>query len=124
MAGVVLPDSFPAAKAVAECRVRDRRRSGVPFSTRLRRRRVASPLHGSGAAFCITLNGEASPTAASSRLLVFSLAGATYSRHPGCRAMLSAWGRALSTGAGFVLLCIRVDQLLDASSHAVKLVAL
>ena len=36
--------------------------------------------------------------------------------------MLSAWGMALSTDAGFVPLRGRVDQLLDASGHVGELV--
>ena len=80
--------------------------------------------HSSGAAFCVALDGEPSPTAASSRLLIFSCAGAVYSRRPGCRAVLSAWERTFSAGAGFMPLCGRVYQLLDASSHVGKLVGL
>ena len=38
MASIILSDSLSEAKAVAECQMRDRRRSGVPRSTRRGRR--------------------------------------------------------------------------------------
>ena len=123
MAGVVLSDSFLAAKAVTECRVHDRRWGGISLPARRRGRHVASSLHGSGAAFCVTLDGDSSPAAASSRLVVFPCAGTARSRRPGCRGVLSAWGRTLSAGAGFMPFCGRVDQLLDAPRHVGELIS-
>ena len=77
----------------------------------------------SRAAFRVALDGDTSPAAASSRLLVFPCAGAARGRRPGCRGVLSAWGRTFSAGAGFMPLCGRVDQLLDASSHVGELIS-
>ena len=79
--------------------------------------------HRSGAAFCVALNGVPSPTPASSRLLIFSCTGAACSRRPGCRGVLSAWGRTFGAGAGFMPFCGRVDQLLDASIHVGELIS-
>ena len=119
MAGVVLIDSFTAAQPAAERRMLNWWREGISLPAGRRRRRViALPLHGLGAAFCVALDGEARPTAASSQLLVFSLAGTAGSRHPGGRVVLSAQGRTLGTGASFLPFCDRVDELLDASHHA------
>ena len=95
---------------------------GIPLPTRRGRRRIALALHRSGAAFCVALNDDSSPAAASSRLLVFPRAGTTRSRRPGCRGVFSAWGRTLSASAGFMPLCGRVDQLLDSSCHVRELV--
>ena len=76
----------------------------------------------SRAAFRVALDGDASPAAASSRLLVFLLAGAARSRRAGHRGVLPARGMAISTGAGFVPFCSRVDQLLDSSCHVGELI--
>ena len=82
------------------------------------------------AAFRVALDSDAGPAAAGSRLLVSSTADAT-SRHPGCRALVSAGrqtvilpvGR-LSAAAGLVLLSSRVKELLDALRHVATLVSL
>ena len=130
MVGIVLSDSFLVAKAVAECRVRDRRWSGMPSSARRRGRRVASPLHSSGAAVCVMLDGEVSPTVAGNRLIASSTTDAN-SRRPGCCTMILAKGRffvppdgRFGTAAGFMLLGGRVKELLDALRHVATLVAL
>ena len=109
VAGIILSDSLSAAKAVAECRVRDRRRSRVPRPTRWRRRRIALPLHSSRAVVLVSLDGEACPTATGSRLVASSSAGAT-SRRPGRRPMVLTRGRFVvpsgghfSAAANFVL---------------------
>ena len=114
MAGIILSDSLLAAKAVAECRMRDRRGRGVPRSMRRGRRLVASPLYCTRAAFVVPLDGDACPIAAGSRLVALSSAGAT-SRRPGGRPMISAWGRLVvlsgwdfGTAGGLVLRGCRV----------------
>ena len=109
MAGVILTNSFAVAQSAAESRMRNRRWGGISLPTRQGRRRIASSFHSLGAAFCVALDDEPSPTAASSRLLVFSCMGAIYSRRPGRRAMLSALGRTFGAGAGFMPLYGRVD---------------
>ena len=80
MAGVVLADSFSAAESVAKSRVCDRRRSEASFSLRRGRRQIPLVLYCSRAALRVALDGDASPAAASSRLLIFLLAGAARSR--------------------------------------------
>ena len=101
MAGIVHSDSLSVAKAVAECRMRDRRRSGVPRSTRRVRRWVASLLYCTRAAVLVPLDGEARPTAAGSRLVALSSTGAT-SQRPGSRPMILAWGQlVVSSGWDF-----------------------
>ena len=92
VASIILSDSLSAAKAVAECRVRDRRRSGVSRSTRRGRRQVASLLYCTRATVLVPPDGEARPTADGSRLIALSSAGAA-SWRPGGRPMVSAWGR-------------------------------
>ena len=92
MAGIILSDSLSAAKAVAECRMRDRRRSGVSCSTRQGRQLVALPLYCTRVVILAPLDGEARPATAGSRLVALSSAGAT-GRRPGCRPMILAWGR-------------------------------
>ena len=121
MAGVVFADSFTATKSAAESRMLDRRRGGISFPARRRRRRVASSFHTSRAAFCVALDGDSCPAAASSRLLLLSHTGATRSRRTRRRAVLSARG-ASSSDIGFMPLYGRVDQLLDASGHVGELV--
>ena len=79
-------------------------------------------LHRSRAAFRVALDGDTSPAAASSRLLVFPLAGAARSRRAGRRGVLPARGMTISTGAGFVPFRSRVDQLLDPSCHVGELI--
>src|SRR4051794_8539132 len=101
--------------------MRDSRWGGVPLPTRRRRRRVAQPLHGSRAAFCVSLDGDPGSASAGSRLFLVSRAGFTRSRRLGHRAMLSARGRAFRAGIGIVLLCGCIDQLLDASDHVGEL---
>ena len=80
-------------------------------------------LYCSRAAFRVALDGDPSPATASSRLLVFPRAGTARSRRPGCRGVLSAWGRTLSAGAGFMPFCGRIDQLLDAPCHVGELIS-
>ena len=123
VAGIVLSDSFSAAKAVAECRVFNRRRGDAPFPARGRRRTVIPSFHCSRAAVLVALNGGASLAAAGSRLLVSSSADAT-SRRPRCRALLSAGRRivilpvgCLSAATSLVLLSTRDEEPLDALRH-------
>ena len=130
VAGVVLSDSLSAAKVVAESRMFHGRWGDLSFSARRGRQIVVPPLYCFGAAVLVALDGDASPTAASSRLLVSSIAGAT-SRRPGCRALVSArrWvvilpiGR-FSAAPGLLLLSSRVEELLDSLRHVATLVAL
>ena len=130
MAGVVLADSFSAAESVAKSRVCDRRRSEASFSSRRGRRQISLVLYCSRATLRVALDGDASPAAAGSRLLVSSSTDAT-SQRPGCRALISAWRRivippvgSLSTVAGLVLLSSRVEESLDALRHLATLFAL
>ena len=130
MAGIVLSDSFSAAKAVAECRVFNRRRGDALFPAKGRRRTVIPSFHCSRAAVLVALDGDASPAAAGSRLLVSSTADAI-SRRPGCRALISARRRIIvlpvgrfSAATGLLLLSSRVKELLDALRHVATLVAL
>ena len=74
MAGVVLADSFSAAESVAKSRVCDRQQSEASFSSRRGRRQISLVFNRSRAAFRVALDGNASPAAAGSRLLVFLLA--------------------------------------------------
>ena len=117
MAGVALADSFSAAESVAKSRVCDRRRSEASFSSRRGRRQISLVLYSSRAAIRVALDGDASPAAAGSRLLVFLLAGAARSRRAGRRGVLSARGMTIGAGTGFMPFCSRVDQLLDPSCH-------
>ena len=79
----------------------------------------------------VALDSEARAATASSQLFVSSVTGVVCCRRPGGRALLSARGRILSVcarlrhgTAGFLLLCGRVNELLNALGHAVALVAL
>src|SRR3954464_3883736 len=69
-AGVVLSDSLSAAQATSESRMFYRRRGDSPLSARRRGHIVVPPLHCFGAAVLVALDGDTSPTAACSRLLV------------------------------------------------------
>ena len=122
MAGVTLADSFSAAESVAKSRMRDGRRSEASFSSRRGRRQISLALDRSRAAFRVALDGDTSPAAASSRLLVFLLAGAARSRRAGRRGVLSARGMTISAGTGFMPFYSRVDQLLDPPCHVGELV--
>ena len=117
MAGVTLADSFSAAESVAKSRMCDGRRSEASFSSRRGRRQVSLVFNRSRAAFRVALDGNASPAAAGSRLLVFLLARAARSRLAGRCGVLPARGMAISSGAGFVPFGCRVDQLLDSYCH-------
>ena len=79
-------------------------------------------LHRSRAAFRVALDGDTSPAAAGSRLLVFLLARTARSRRAGRRSVLPARGLAISSGASFVPFCSRVEQLLDPSRHVGELI--
>ena len=122
MAGVALADSFSAAESVAKSRVRDRRRSEASFSSRRGRRQISLELYCSRAALRVALDGDASPAAAGSRLLVFLLTCAARSRRAARRGVLPARGMTISAGAGFVPFCGRVDQLLDLPRHVGELI--
>ena len=122
MAGVTLADSFSAAESVAKSRMCDRRWSEASFSSRQGRRQVSLMFNRPRAAFRVALDSDASPAAAGSWLLVFPLARATRSRRAGRRGVLPARGMAISTSAGFVPFCSRVDQLLDPPCHVGELV--
>ena len=122
MAGVVLADSFSAAESVAKSRMRDGRRCEASFSSRRGRRQISLVLYCSRAALRVALDGDASLAAAGSRLLVFLLARAACSRRAGHRGVLPARGMTISTGAGFVPFCSRVEQLLDPSRHVEELI--
>ena len=89
VASVVLSDSLSTAEAVAESRVLDRRWGDSSFPSWWGRQVVALPLHCSWAAVLVALDGDASPTVADSRILVFSSTDAT-SRRLRCRALVSA----------------------------------
>ena len=93
------------------------------FSSRRGRRQISLVLYSSRADIRVALDRDASSTAAGSQLLVFLLARAARSRRPGGRGVLSAWGRTLGAGAGFMPLCGRVDQLLDAPCHVGELIS-
>ena len=87
-------------------------------------------LYSSRVAIRVALDGDASPAAAGSRLLVSSVADAT-SRRPGCRALISARKRIVispvgrfSAAAGLLLLSDRVEELLDVLHHVATLIAL
>ena len=122
MAGVTLADSFSAAESVAKSWMCDGRRSEASFSSRRGRRQISLVFNRSRAAFRVALDGDASPAAAGSRLLVFLLAGAARSRRAGRRGVLPARGMTIGAGAGFVPFCSRVDQLLDLSCHVGELI--
>ena len=130
MAGIVLSDSLSAAKAVAECRVFNRRRGDTPFPARGRRRTVIPSFYCSWAAVLVALNGDASSAAAGSRLLVSSPTDIS-SRRPRCHALVSArrqivvlpmWR--LSATTGLVLLSSRIEEPLNACRHLAMLFAL
>ena len=87
--GVIFSDSLSAAKAVAESRMLYGRRGDSPFSARRGRQIVVPPFHRFGASVLVALDGDASPTVADSRLLVFPSADAA-SRHLRRRALVSA----------------------------------
>ena len=130
MAGIVFSDSFSAAKAVAERRVINRQRGNAPLPAGGRRRTVVPSFHCSWAAVLVALDGDVSPAAAGSRLLVSSIADAT-SRRPGCRALVSVRRRVIvspvgrfSPAPGILLLSSRVEELLDSLRHVATLVAL
>ena len=87
-------------------------------------------LHCSWEAVLVALDGDVSLAAAGSRLLVSSISDAT-SRHPGCRALVSARRRVVvspvgrfSATPGILLLSSRVEELLDSLRHVATLVAL
>ena len=122
MAGVTLADSFSAAESVAKSRMCDGRRSEASFSSRRGRRQVSLVFDRPRAAIRVALDSDASPAAAGSRLLVFLLARAARSRRAGRRGVLPARRLTISSGAGFVPFCSRVDQLLDPSCHVGELV--
>ena len=109
VAGVILADSFSAAESVAKSRMGDRRWSEASFSSRRGRRQVSLVLYSSRAAIRVALDGNASPAAAGSRLLVFLLARAARSRRAGRHGVLPARGLTISSGAGFVLFRSRVE---------------
>ena len=130
VAGVVLSDSLSAAKATSESRMLNRRRGNSPLSSGRGRQVVVPPLHCSRAAVLVALDGDVSPAAAGSRLLVSSIAEAA-SRRPRCRAFLSPGRRIVvlpvgrfNAAASFLLLGSRVKELLDALRHVATLVAL
>ena len=130
MAGVIFADSFSAAESVTNSRMGDRRWSEASFSSRRGRRQVSLVLYSSRAAIRVALDGNASPAAAGSRLLVSSIADAT-SRRPGCRALISARWRVVispvgsfSAAPGILLLSSHVEELLDSLCHVATLVAL
>ena len=130
MAGVILSDSLPAAKAVAECRMLNRRRGDASLPAGRRRRTVVSSLHRSWAAVLVALDSDASLSVAGSRLLVSSTADAT-SRRPGCRALVSSGRRIVVSpvgrfgpAPGILLLSSRVEELLNSLRHHAALFAL
>ena len=128
MAGVVLSDSLSAAKAVAECRVFNRRRGDAPFPARGRRRTVVPSFHCSRAAVSVALYGNASLTVAGSRLPIPSSSGAA-SRRPRCRALISVKVvdgplRRLRAAAGLVLHGGCVEEPLDSLHHEAAFFAL
>lgn len=96
----------------------------MPTARQRRRWVITSLLHSSWACVFIVLDGEARPASASSRLLIFSLTGTGCCRHPGGCTVLSARGRTLGTGAGFLTFYGRVDELVDVSRHAAQLVSI
>ena len=100
MAGVILSDSLSVAKAVAECRVRDRRQSGMPCSARRRRRRVASLIYRPRAAIFVMLDGKASLATAGSQLVASSSVG-TASWHLGYHVVILAMGRFFVPRGGY-----------------------
>ena len=122
MAGVILTDSFAVTQSATDSRMRDRRRGGTSLPSRRGRRRISLALHRSRAAFRVALDGDTSPAAASSRLLVFPPVGAARSRRSGRRDVLPARGMTISVGASFVPFCGRVDQLLDPPCHVGELI--
>src|SRR3954466_8114254 len=90
---------------------------------------VAPPLYCFRAAVLVALDGDMSPTAACSRLLVFSSADAA-SRRPRCCAFISAgWQfiflllRSFGAAAGRVLRAGRVEESLDSLRHQSALFA-
>ena len=103
----------------------------MPLPAGRRGSRTVVPLfHCSWAAVLVALDGDASPAAAGSRLLVSSIAEAA-SRRPRCRAFLSPGRRIVvlpvgrfNAAAGFLLLDSSVKELLDALRHVATLVAL
>ena len=122
-AGVVLSDSLPTAEAVAESRMLNGRRGDSSFSSWWGRQVVALPFHCSWAAVLVALDGDASPTVADSRILVFSSAD-TASRRPRRRALISTGRqvvvrslRGLCAAAGFVLCGSRFEESLDSLGH-------
>ena len=89
VAGIVLSNSLSAAKAVAESRMLNGWWGDSPFFARRGRQIVVPPLYHFGAAVLVALDGDASPTVADSRILLFSSADAA-SRRPRRRALISA----------------------------------
>ena len=127
MAGVVLSDSFSASKAVAECRVVNRRRGNAPLPVGRWRRAVIPSFHCSWVAVLVALDGDASLTVADSRILLFSSAD-TASRRPRRRALISVRRqvvvlslRRLRAAAGFVLRGSRFEEPLDPLGHQAAL---
>ena len=128
MAGVILSDSFSAAKATSESRMLNRRRGDSSFSSWWGRQVVALPFHRSSAAVLVALDGDASPTVADSRILLSSSAGSA-SRHPRRRALISAKVvvlplQRLRAADGLVLRGSRVEEPLDSLHHQAALFAL
>src|SRR4051812_40053215 len=100
-----------------------------PFSAGWRRHIVVPPLYLFRAAVLVALDGDMSPTAACSRLLVFSSANAA-SRRPRCCALISAgWQviflllRSFGVATGRVLRAGRVEEPLDSLRHQSALFA-
>src|SRR3954468_15591800 len=94
-----------------------------PFSAGWWRHIVVPPLYRFRAAVLVALDGDMSPTAVGSRLLVFPPADAA-SRRPRCRALVSAGWQIIflplwffGAAAGRVLRAGRVEESLDSLRH-------
>src|SRR3954470_18581402 len=90
---------------------------------------VVPPLYCSRVAVLVALDGDMSPTAACSRLLVFPSADAA-SRRPRCRALISAGWQIIfllrcpfGAAAGRILRAARVEESLDSLRHQSALFA-
>src|SRR4051812_29309375 len=100
-----------------------------PLSAGRRRHIVVPSLYCFRAAILVALDGDMSPTAACSRLLVFPSMDAA-SRRPRCRALISAgWQiiflllRSFGAAAGRVLRAGRIEESLDSLRHQSALFA-